>query len=239
MKANMLDYLEETAQRVPDRMAFFDDRESLTFAGLRETARRIGSRLIPCVPPRTPVALPQRITSDPELLELVSSYVERKQLYVITQFNHPAEITAESTAAVRALLRAGIPVCNQTVLLRGVNDHAKILVELMNSLVGIGVMPYYVFQCRPVTGVKNRFQVPLREGSQIVAEAQANLNGLAKSFRFMMSHETGKIEILGCLHDVASKGMEANMLFRYHQARDRSNLGKLFTMELPTDACWL
>ena len=61
----------------------------------------------------------------------------------------------------------------------------------------------------------------------------------AKGFRFMMSHETGKIEILGCMDDAADEGSAASMLFKYHQARDRSNLGKLFTVALPADACWL
>ena len=193
---------------------------------------------------RTPVTLPQRITSDSELVELLAKYAYRKQLYVVTQFNHAAEITPESTAAVQTLLRVGVPVRNQTVLLRGVNDRSDTLVDLMDGLVAIGVMPYYLFQCRPVTGVKSRFQVPLREGVRIVNEAQANLNGLAKSFRFMMSHETGKIEILGCMNDAASEGAvgvdaSADMLFKYHQARDRSNLGKVFTRALPADACWL
>lgn len=188
---------------------------------------------------RTPVTLPQRITTDPELVELLREHSGRKQLFVVTQFNHPAEITPESAAAVQLLLHAGVPVRNQTVLLRGINDCSATLVDLMNGLVGIGVMPYYLFQCRPVIGVKNRFQVPLQEGARIVGEAQANLNGLAKGFRFMMSHETGKIEILGCMDDAADEGSAASMLFKYHQARDRSNLGKLFTVALPADACWL
>ena len=182
---------------------------------------------------RTPVALPQRITSDPELVEMLVEFGKRKQLFVVTQFNHPAEITPESTAAVRALLHADVPVRNQTVLLRGVNDSSETLVQLMNGLAEIGVIPYYVFQCRPVIGVKNRFQVPLQEGLRIVEQAQANLNGPAKCFRFMMSHKTGKIEILGQL-----EGSDT-MLFKYHQARDRSDLGKLFELTLPPDTCWL
>ena len=188
---------------------------------------------------RMPVTLPQRITTDPELVELLREHSGRKQLFVVTQFNHPAEITPESAAAVQLLLHVGVPVRNQTVLLRGINDCSATLVDLMNGLVGIGVMPYYLFQCRPVIGVKNRFQVPLQEGARIVGEAQANLNGLAKGFRFMMSHETGKIEILGCMDDAADEGSAASMLFKYHQARDRSNLGKLFTVALQADACWL
>lgn len=188
---------------------------------------------------RMPVTLPQRITTDPELVELLREHSGRKQLFVVTQFNHPAEITPESAAAVQLLLHVGVPVRNQTVLLRGINDCSATLVDLMNGLVGIGVMPYYLFQCRPVIGVKNRFQVPLQEGARIVGEAQANLNGLAKGFRFMMSHETGKIEILGCMDDAADEGSVASMLFKYHQARDRSNLGKLFTVALQADACWL
>ena len=247
--------LEETVQSIDDVAAYIAEHRAITnvlvsggdaFMNGNDVIRRY-LELITAIDhvrsirfgTRTPVVLPQRITSDPELIELLSEYSGRKQLYVVTQFNHPAEITPESKAAVQSLLQAGVPVRNQTVLLRGINDCSETLVDLMNDLVSIGVMPYYLFQCRPVTSVKNRFQVPLRDGVRIVNEAQANLNGLAKSFRFMMSHETGKIEILGCLDDASDESSAVDMLFKYHQARDRCNLGKLFTMSLSADDCWL
>ena len=96
-----------------------------------------------------PVVLPQRITTDPELLHLLRKYGTRKQLCVVTQFNHPKEITTESSAAVKMLLETGIPVRNQTVLLKGVNDEAQVLGTLLRKLTRTGVIPYYIFQCRP------------------------------------------------------------------------------------------
>jgi L-lysine 2,3-aminomutase len=64
-------------------------------------------------------------------------------------------------------------------------------------LVSIGVNPYYVFQCRPVKRVKHNFQLPLYKGIEIVEKAKAQCNGHSKRFRYIMSHRTGKIEILG------------------------------------------
>lgn len=181
---------------------------------------------------RTPVTLPQRITSDPELVEILEEYGQKKQIYVITQFNHPKEITEEATKAVKTLIRAGVVVRNQTVLLKGVNDDPKVLGALLSGLTAIGVLPYYVFQCRPVTGVKSQFQVPLHEGYRIVEGAKNLQNGQGKAIRYAMSHVTGKIEILGEL-----EGQQ--MIFKYHQAQDPENAGRIFTREIAADQCWL
>lgn len=181
---------------------------------------------------RTPVVLPQRITSDPELAALLKDYREKKQIFVITQFNHPNEITRESTAAVEMLLSLGIPVRNQTVLLKGVNDDSHVLGLLLKKLTGIGVIPYYIFQCRPAKGVMNHFQVPLSDGYEIVRNAMQMQNGQGKSCRFILSHVTGKIEILGLLED-------GSMLFKYHQAKDTANAGRIFTKKLSEGQCWL
>ena len=192
---------------------------------------------------RVPVVLPQRITEDGELVRILEEYGERKQLHVITQFNHPSEVTPESHAAVRTLLRAGVPTWNQTVLLRGVNDDPMVLARLMDDLVGIGVVPYYVFQCRPVIGAKNRFQVPLLRGCVVIERARKHLNGLAKSFRFIMSHDMGKIEILGPSGRVVTESDDGPnlqpVLFKLHQARDKKNLGRIFSLNIDPDICWL
>lgn len=181
---------------------------------------------------RIPVTLPCRITEDAALLDMLSTQNDKKQLYLVTQFNHPREITPESTAAVQALVARGIPVRNQTVLLRGVNDDSKTLGELLSGLVAIGVEPYYVFQCRPVAGVKSNFQVPLRQGYEIVEGAKALQSGFSKSFRYCMSHFTGKIEILGMTG-------HGNMLFKYHEARDAKDLGRIFSTQVSDDQTWL
>ncbi len=181
---------------------------------------------------RTPAVLPQRITSDDELMEILHDYAQRKQLYVVTQFNHPLEITKEAIAAVQTLQSFGIPVYNQTVLLKGVNDDGNVLGLLLRGLTSIGVVPYYIFQCRPVAGVMSHFQVPLREGYQIVQEAREMQNGLGKSFRFVLSHACGKIEILG---PRKSKGMT----FQYHQAKYPTDADRIFSIPISDSQYWL
>lgn len=181
---------------------------------------------------RIPVVLPQRIYMDQELLDLFSSFSKRKTIFLVTQFNHPHEITAESTAALTSLQECGIQIRNQTVLLRGVNDSPETLGLLLRRLTSLGVNPYYVFQCRPVTGVKGRFQVPLLEGVRITDAAKALQNGIGKSFRYAMSHPRGKIEILGEL--TAGK-----MLFRFHQNKYPEDSAKLFVSRITPEDTWL
>ena len=181
---------------------------------------------------RVPVSFPQRVTSDPNLIALLKKYNEKKQLFVITHFNHPNEITPESTAAVHAILSAGIPIRNQTVLLHGVNDDSEVLGTLLRRLIRIGVIPYYVFQCRPVSGVKNQFSVPFLRGIQVVEGAKRMQNGQGKSLRYALSHPTGKIEILGTVGG-------NRMLFKYHQAKYDKDAGRMFTMDLDENQTWL
>ncbi len=184
---------------------------------------RIGSRV--------PVTLPARL-SDPKLLAILKKYSRRdRRLHVVTHFNHPREITPQSIGAVNNLLEAGVLVSNQTVLLRGVNESPSTLTTLMNRLVGVGVVPYYIFQCRPVKRVKHQFQVPLCEGSKIVEKAKAQCNGLGKRFKYIMSHVTGKLEILGI--------MDNEIYFKYHEAKDRENLGAMFKCQVDENAGWL
>ena len=180
---------------------------------------------------RAPVTFPSRF-QDTGLLELLAEYSSpERRLYVVTQFNHPKEITKQSTEAVDNLIKSGVLVNNQTVLLRGVNDDPETLAELQNRLVGIGVNPYYVFQCRPVKRVKHHFQVPLCKGVEIVEEAMEHCNGHSKRFKYIMSHRTGKIEILGIFNN--------EIYFKYHQAKARKNLGKIFKKTVDEHAGWL
>ena len=185
---------------------------------------RFGSRL--------PVTLPERIYGDREFLDLFEKYADVKTLYVVTQFNHPRELTEEARRAVYALLDRGVQVRNQTVLLRGVNDDSQVLGELLARLTRIGVSPYYIFQCRPVTGVKGRFQVPFEEGVRIVDGAKALQNGFGKSLRYAMSHPRGKIEIIGRLPD-------GQMIFKFHQNKYPEDSARIFTRTLSADSCWL
>jgi lysine 2,3-aminomutase len=185
---------------------------------------RIGSR--------SPVTFPQRILKDSKLLKVLAKYSRPdRRLYLVTQYNHPGEITEISTRAVAKVLDAGLCVINQTVLLRGVNDSASTLAELLEKLTATGIRPYYVFQCRPVKRVKRHFQLPLEEGYRIVEAAKSRLPGPGKSFRYVMSHRTGKIEVLTI--------MGGEIYLKYHQARDPRNIGTSFKCRLTPGAGWL
>lgn len=151
---------------------------------------RIGSR--------TPVTYPCRIFED-ELIELFTEFSSKKTLYLPTHFNHVKEITPAAAEAVRRLRMAGVTVNNQAVLLRGVNDRPEDLKALMDGLLRIGVNPYYLYQCMPVSGVSHHFQVPLKQAVEIVDEARSGMDGYAKRFKFILGHDIGKLEVCGLL----------------------------------------
>jgi len=126
---------------------------------------RIGTRI--------PVTLPQRIT--PELCDMLKKY---HPLYINTHFNHPNEITPESRKACNMLADAGIPIGNQTVLLKGVNDNIETMRELVVGLIGMRVKPYYIYQCDPVKGV-NHFRTTVEEGQEIYKGLRGYISGMA------------------------------------------------------------
>jgi lysine 2,3-aminomutase len=125
---------------------------------------RIGSR--------TPVTLPMRIT--PKLCAMLKRH---RPLWFNTQFNHPREITKESARACERLLASGIPVSNQSVLLRGVNDDGRTMRDLLCGLQRISVRPYYLFQCDPVQGT-DHFRAEVRTGAEMMEELRRTLSGL-------------------------------------------------------------
>ncbi|MFO8053512.1 MAG: KamA family radical SAM protein, partial [Candidatus Omnitrophota bacterium] len=133
--------------------------------------------------------------------------------------------------AIASLMGANVIINNQTVLLKGVNDNPRILADLQKKLISIGVNPYYIFQCRPVKRIKENFQVPLQKGYKIVEDAKKMLDGHSKRFKYVMSHQTGKIEITGVLGDY--------IYFKYHQAKSFKNIGKFFKKKLNKTAGWL
>lgn len=181
---------------------------------------------------RVPVVFPERILEDNSLLELLKKHsLKERRIYIVTHFNHPKELTESSIDAVNKLMKSNVIINNQIVLMKGVNDDPKILSELLSNLVRIGVIPYYIFQCRPVKRVKTHFQVPLYKGYHIIEEAKKYLSGHGKRFKYVMSHRTGKIEIVGI------SGNE--IYFKYHQAKDPKNIGKFFKKKLNKEAGWL
>jgi lysine 2,3-aminomutase len=122
---------------------------------------------------RAPVVLPMRIDA-----ELCACLAGHRPLWINTQFNHSREITAESQNACRRLQEAGLPVSNQTVLLRGVNNSFAVLSKLCNDLQRIMVRPYYLFQCDSVRGVKH-FVTLKSEGAKLSMRLRGKLCGLS------------------------------------------------------------
>jgi len=140
---------------------------------------------------RTPVTLPMRITP-----ELVAMLRRHPPLWLNTHFNHPCELTPEAVAACERLVDAGIPVGNQSVLLRGINDDPETMASLCRGLVRMRVRPYYLFQCDLVRGVEH-FRTPLSRGVQIMEALRGQLSGLAiPTFVVDAPHGGGKIPVL-------------------------------------------
>ena len=121
---------------------------------------------------RAPCVNPARVTRD-----LAALLGRCGKVWVNTQFNHPDEVTPAATEACTNLVRAGLPVSCQTVLLAGVNDSADVLLDLFRALQRARVRPYYVFQCDPVAGISH-FRVPLGRAVEIERECAARIGGL-------------------------------------------------------------
>lgn len=179
---------------------------------------------------RVPVVFPQRIYLDQEFLTILKNYGQTREIVVVTQFNHPRELTEEAKRAISALKQSGSTLRNQGVLLQGVNDDPDTLVELLDGLVACGVHPYYIFQCRPVKHCKH-FQVPLARGIEILTRARKRLNGIAKGFRYAMAHVEGKIEVVG--------KTDTQFVFRRHQSKNVDESDALFLRPIDDEANWL
>jgi lysine 2,3-aminomutase len=187
------------------------------------TSIRFGTKTIAFYSPRF---------ADPEL----PAFFERiraagKTPVVVTHFDHLGEISDEAVRNIAALREHGVQFLNQSVLLNRVNNDPEIIARTFARLHEIGVRPYYLFQGRPVKAASH-FQVTLREGVEIARGVNARLSGIQKTFKYIMSHRTGKIEIL----DLASDG---RLYLRYHQNKHPEKIGKLFSRPYVEGACWL
>ncbi len=183
---------------------------------------RIGTKI--------PAFNPMRIYNDPSLEAMFRRYsTPEKRIYVMAHFNHPRELTPEAVRGLSFLLNAGAIVVNQTPMIAGVNDDPDVLAEMFNKLSYIGVPPYYVFQCRPTLG--NRIYVtPLEEAFEIFETARTRCSGLAKRARVVMSHTTGKIEVVGLT--------EKYIYFKYLRAADEDTDAKFMVFKRNPDAYW-
>lgn len=196
------------------------------FARLREIEHvkiiRLGTRI--------PSYNPYRVIDDPALLSAIERYSTGKErIYVMTHFVHPRELTDIAVEGVTLLQKAGAKLANQTPLIRGVNDNPKVLSELLDRLSFTGVVPYYVFQCRPAVGNK-AYTVPIEEAYEIVEQAKSLVSGLAKRARYTMSHATGKIEIVGKTKN--------QVYFKYHRAFKDEDSGRFMVFASNPNAYW-
>lgn len=148
---------------------------------------------------RTPVTLPERITL--RLCRILKKY---HPLYLNTQFNHPIEITAQAANACSRLAEAGIPIGNQTVLLRGVNDDPEVMKQLMRKLLTIRVRPYYLHQMDLVKGT-GHFRTSVQKGLEIMAHLRGHISGMAiPTYVIDLPGGKGKVPVFP--DDVKQKG---------------------------------
>ena len=151
-----------------DPLLLDDDRLEEILTSLHDIPHvemiRIGSRV--------PVTLPERIT--PQLCQLLARF---QPLYLNTHFNHPRELVANSISACARLADAGIPLGNQTVLLRGVNDDPEVMTALCRGLLKMRVRPYYLHHLDQARGTAH-FRVPVECGLKIIAAMRGQVSGL-------------------------------------------------------------
>ena len=188
----MLDYIRQHSEvrdviiSGGDPLTLSTTRLEIVLAGLRKIKHveiiRIGTRC--------PVVLPQRI--DDELCRMLGQY---GPIWLNTHFNHPREITPEAMSACDKLLRAGVPVNNQAVLLKGVNDNLEIQRALCHGLLRAKVRPYYLFQCDDVQGTEH-FWTSVETGIQIIDGMRGFTSGLAvPTYVIDLPHGGGKIAV--------------------------------------------
>ncbi|WP_206811689.1 lysine 2,3-aminomutase [Paradesulfitobacterium ferrireducens] len=152
-----------------DPLTLSDERVEHILSSLRSIPHveiiRLGTRV--------PVVLPMRITQP--LVDMLKKY---HPLWVNTHFNHPRELTPEARAALARLADAGIPLGNQSVLLRGINDCPNIMKKLVQELVKNRVRPYYLYQCDLSTGIEH-FRTSVAKGIEIMESLRGHTSGLA------------------------------------------------------------
>lgn len=169
---------------------------------------------------------------DPALPALFQRIHEAgKAAVIVTHFDHIGEISVKAEHNIRSLRAQGVQFLNQTVLLARVNDDPEILAATFAKCHQMGIRPYYLFQARPVKGASH-FQVSLRRGIEIARRINQRLSGIQKTFKYIMSHHTGKIEILDL-------GADGRVYMRYHQNKSPEKIGKIFCRTYLEGACWL
>jgi lysine 2,3-aminomutase len=172
---------------------------------------------------RVPVTLPQRLY-DNELIDLLAS---AEKVYIQTHFNHPREITPEAARVCKSLLKAGMPINNHAVLLKGVNDSLATIRSLLRGLLRIKVRPYYLFHCDPVTGA-GHFRTSVWKGLEIMEGIRGHMSGIGiPTYVVDAPHGGGKIPLMpnymvSMSDDAVVLRNYEGMLVRY-QSEDKPN----------------
>ena len=184
---------------------------------------RIGSKM--------PAFDPWRVLTDQALLEAFRKYsTPTRRIYLMAHFDHPRELTDVALEGIDAFIKSGVICVNQCPLVKGVNDDPDVLTDLYQKLSWMGCPPYYLFQGRPTAGNKP-YEVPIVRGLKIFQEAIRKGSGLSRRAKFVMSHATGKIEILAA---------DANYIFmRYHRAKDPARRGRFMVFRRDDEAYWI
>jgi len=184
---------------------------------------RIGSKL--------PAFNPWRILDDAELLTTLSRYsTASAPIYVMAHFDHPRELTDPALACIDRLTHSGVRCVNQCPIIRGINDDAVILAELFSLTARAGCPQYYVFQCRPTFG-NQPYTLPLVQSYKLFQNATRVNGGLARTSRFIISHTSGKVEIVG---------IDEELIYaRYHRAKNSADEGRILLYHRDDEACWL
>jgi lysine 2,3-aminomutase len=170
---------------------------------------------------RVPVTLPQKLY-DRSLIKLLAS---AGKVWIQTHFNHPREVTPEAAKVCLAMLKAGTPVNNHTVLMKGVNDSLETMRDLMRSLLRIKVRPYYIFHCDPVIGA-GHFRTSVWKGLEIMEGLRGHMSGLGiPTYVVDSPHGGGKIPMMpnylvSASDDAVVLRNYEGMLVRY-QAEDK------------------
>ena len=138
---------------------------------------------------RYPAVLPQRV--DDEVCEILARHAP---IWLNTHFNHPNEITPEAAASCRKILSAGVPINNQSVLMRGVNDTVDAMTRLCHGLLRIGVRPYYLFQCDPVNGAEH-LRTSVWTGVEILEKMRGHTSGMAIPTFVLDTEGGGKVPL--------------------------------------------
>ena len=184
---------------------------------------RLGSKM--------PAFDPYRVLRDPDLQAAFRKYsTPTKRIYLMAHFDHPRELTDLAVEGIDTCIRNGVICVNQCPLIRGINDDPRVLAEMYAKLSHIGCPPYYLFQGRPTAG-NEPYEVPLVQGWSIFQQALTRGSGLARRARYCMSHETGKVEVLGI--------DDEHVYLRYHQAKFPGDLGRFFVRRRNDQAYWL